>query len=89
MSSRTATITQGPITVPIRSSHETCQQCGADLSHTHPGITEDAQRRITELETQVKILTNKATAAGEFKFSPQDALREARLTTDKAMDLLI
>jgi len=74
MSSKTATILQVPTTVPIRSSQEVCQQCGADLSHSHCGITEDAQRRIVELETQVKILTNKATAAGKF-FSPlQDAL---------------
>ena len=32
---------------------------------SHP-IAEDAQRRIVELETQVKILTGKATAAGTF-----------------------
>ena len=74
MSSRTATIAQGPTTVPIRSSLETCQQCGADLSHSHPGVTEDAQRRITELEAQVKILTDKATAAGESRSSLQDTL---------------
>ncbi len=68
MSSKTATILQAPTTVPIRSSLETCQQCGADVSHSHLSITEDAQRRIAELETQVKILTDKATAAGESKF---------------------
>lgn len=44
-----------------------CDKCGSDLSHPHLGIAEDAQRRIVELEAQVKILTGKATAAGNFR----------------------
>lgn len=55
---------------PIISFTKTCHKCGADLSHSHPPVAEDAQRRISELETQVKILTGKATAAGTFLFSP-------------------
>ena len=42
----------------------TCQKCGADVSHVQQGIAEEAQRRIEELEQQVRILTDKATAAG-------------------------
>ena len=88
MSSKTATILQAPTTVPIRSSLDTCQHCGADLSHLHPGITEDAQTRIAELETQVKILTDKATAAGKSKSALEEELRQQRLETDEAMTLL-
>ena len=89
MSSRTATILQEPASVSIRSSLETCQQCGADLSHSHSGLAEDAQRRIAELEAQVKILTNKATAAGKSKFKTQDALHLSKLGINRAMHLLI
>ena len=49
---------------PINPLAQTCHSCGADLSHSH--IAQDAQRRISELEAQVKILTTKATAAGEW-----------------------
>lgn len=66
MSSVTTTILQPSPAAPFQnpSFTKTCHQCGADLSHSHPPIAEDAQRRIAELETQVKILTGKATAAG-------------------------
>lgn len=49
---------------PINPLIQSCQKCGADLTHTH--IAEDAQRRISELEAQVKILTGKATSAGKI-----------------------
>ena len=70
MSSVTTTVLQSsspaaPIPI-ITSFTKTCHQCGADLSHSHPPVAQDAQRRIAELETQVKILTSKATAAGTY-----------------------
>ena len=43
-----------------------CSNCGVNLLHTHQDIAQDAQRRIAELEDQVKVLTSKATAAGEL-----------------------
>lgn len=68
MSSVTTTVLQQPSAppLPITSLTKTCHQCGADLSQSHPPVPEDAQTRIAELETQVKILTGKATAAGTF-----------------------
>ena len=40
----------------------TCPQCGCDLSN-HPSAQE-SQQRIQELEAQVRLLNEKATAAG-------------------------
>lgn len=72
MSSVTTTVLQSSpaAPIPIPSFTKTCHQCGADLSHSHPPVPEDAQRRIAELETQVRILTGKATAAGTFFSCP-------------------
>lgn len=53
---------------PATAFTHTCQNCGADLSQSHTAVAEDAQRRISELEAQVKILTGKATAAGTLHF---------------------
>lgn len=71
MSASTTTLIQQPLTAPPYQTTftHTCDKCGADLTHTHPGIAEDARRRISELETQVKILTGKATAAGSSSMS--------------------
>ncbi len=55
---------QSTSSFPTTAFTHTCQKCGADLSQSHTAIAEDAQRRISELEAQVKILTGKATAAG-------------------------
>ena len=53
---------------PATAVAHTCQKCGAHLSQPHTAVAEDAQRRISELEAQVKILTGKATAAGTVPF---------------------
>ena len=79
MSLVTTTLLQDspPPPFPITSLTKTCHQCGAELSHSHPPVTEDAQNRIQELEAQVRILTGKATAAGTFSLpfcSPQNFL---------------
>lgn len=70
MSSITTTLLHSPSTAPFSapaaSLQQTCHKCGAELSHSHSAIAEDAQARISELETQVRILTGKATAAGVY-----------------------
>ena len=43
----------------------TCQKCGAEIPHSQLNGGIDAQQRIEELEAQVKILTLRATEAGE------------------------
>lgn len=64
---------------PVNATRELrdppCPHCGAGAAQegdTVPGantntIAGDAQRRISELEAEVKILTGKATAAGRSK----------------------
>ncbi|KAM0801928.1 hypothetical protein BDR22DRAFT_145844 [Usnea florida] len=63
---------------PITSLTKTCHQCGAELSHSHPPVTEDAQNRIQELETQVRILTGKATAAVDKLADYEDEIRQLK-----------
>jgi hypothetical protein len=48
----------------VTTPASTCPNCGVKVSQPHQDIPVDAQRRIEELEAQVKILTTKATAAG-------------------------
>ena len=71
MSSATTTILQPSPAAPFPTTSftQTCPKCGTELSHSHLDDAENAQRRISELETQVKILTGKATAAGTFPSS--------------------
>ncbi|MCJ1453897.1 hypothetical protein MMC28_004246 [Mycoblastus sanguinarius] len=80
MSSVTTTVLEAPSAAPFHTTAftQTCHKCGADLSHSHPGISEDAQRRISELETQVKILTGKATAAVDKLADYEDELRRLK-----------
>ena len=62
----TTTLQQQPSPAPVCTSVIiSCQNCGADLAPTQHHFTQDAQQRIEELEAQVKILTLRATAAGE------------------------
>ncbi|MDI1489503.1 MAG: hypothetical protein OHK93_008782 [Ramalina farinacea] len=56
-----------------------CHQCGADISYAAAtAVAEDAQRRITELEQQVRILTGKATAAVDKLADYEDQLHQLR-----------
>ncbi|MCJ1467737.1 hypothetical protein MMC07_006362 [Pseudocyphellaria aurata] len=77
MSSLSATLVEPPSTAPPFQStfSHVCDKCGANLSHPRLGIVDDAQRRIEELETQVKILTGKATAAVDKLADYEDELR--------------
>ena len=59
------TVLQAPSLQTAKISSPSCQQCGADIPYaTVSAAAEDARRRISELEAQVRILTGKATAAG-------------------------
>jgi len=49
---------------PSTANMTKCQNCGAELH------SDEAQRRITELEAQVRILSEKATNAGKLFFIP-------------------
>ncbi|KAI4210621.1 MAG: hypothetical protein LQ351_006500 [Letrouitia transgressa] len=57
------------------SSGQTCPQCGHNISH----IVQGSQRRISELETQVRILTDKATAAVDKLADYEDQIHQLRL----------
>ncbi|KAI9698639.1 MAG: hypothetical protein M1836_003748 [Candelina mexicana] len=69
-----------PVTVPSQPAPasstlaSTCPHCGASIEHARTDVNEDAQRRIAELESQVKILTGKATAAVDKLADYEDQL---------------
>lgn len=48
-----------------------CSNCGTQISHPGLEALQDAQARIQELESQVKILTLRATSAGTYISRPQ------------------
>ncbi|KAL2052500.1 hypothetical protein ABVK25_007372 [Lepraria finkii] len=65
-------------TVPV-TQNQICHSCGADLSHSDlASALEDARKRITELETQVRILTGKATAAVDKLADYEDQLHQLK-----------
>ncbi|KAG8530243.1 uncharacterized protein KY384_004743 [Bacidia gigantensis] len=83
----TVTILQPPpasrpiTTAPSIPFQSTCQQCGADVSYAAASAAaEDAQRRISELEAQVRILTGKATAAVDKLADYEDQLHQLKST---------
>ncbi len=47
---------------------QTCPNCGIGLPERadHSAVAEDAQKMIEDLQAQVRLLSQKATAAGEF-----------------------
>ncbi|KAA6408480.1 MAG: hypothetical protein FRX48_07562 [Lasallia pustulata] len=82
MSTTSTTTLVQPSTAPIRnSSAPACHNCGANLSHAQEhAVAQDAQQRISELETQVKLLTSKATAAVDKLADYEDELRQLKST---------
>jgi Ni,Fe-hydrogenase III large subunit len=58
-----------------RMQRGSCLSCGADLDMSE---AEEAQQRIKQLESQVELLTEKATAAGTL------TQRSARSSCDRA-----
>ncbi|KAH0538414.1 hypothetical protein FGG08_005014 [Glutinoglossum americanum] len=66
---------------PVPAAGPQCPNCGIKLPHSHhQDIPEDAQRRIEELEAQVKILTTKATAAVDKLADYEDELQRLKTT---------
>lgn len=53
---------------PSISLEQACPSCGADITNLLQQLAQSSQSRISELEAQVRILTDKATAAGELPF---------------------
>ncbi|KAI9765742.1 MAG: hypothetical protein M1840_007176 [Geoglossum simile] len=62
----------------VTASASTCPNCGHKVSQPHQDIPVDAQRRIEELEAQVKILTTKATAAVDKLADYEDELQRLK-----------
>ncbi|KAF7510436.1 hypothetical protein GJ744_006715 [Endocarpon pusillum] len=56
--------------------HTVCPQCGSGISHT--GSAEEAQRRILELEAQIRSLNTKAAAAADKLADYEDELNLLR-----------
>ncbi|KAL8686243.1 MAG: hypothetical protein Q9218_007242, partial [Villophora microphyllina] len=48
---------------PQASLDQACPSCGGDITKVLQTLAHSFQSRISELETQVRILTDKATAA--------------------------
>ncbi|KAI9831316.1 MAG: hypothetical protein M1819_005090 [Sarea resinae] len=63
---------------PLLSPAASCPNCGAGLFHPHHEVAEHAQRRIEELEAQVRILTGKASAAVDKLADYEDQLRQLK-----------
>lgn len=59
------------------STDALCPQCGAQLPPSE--VSEEAQRRITELENEVRILTGKATTAGTRPTASKIRLRYRKM----------
>ncbi|KAL8749890.1 MAG: hypothetical protein Q9184_006622 [Pyrenodesmia sp. 2 TL-2023] len=57
---------------------QTCPSCGADISNLIQNLPQSAQSRISELETQVRILTDKATAAVDKLADYEDQLHQLK-----------
>lgn len=63
------TFSPGSSSAGPASATEPCPHCGAP-ANLLPSASDDAQRRISELEQQVRLLSDKATAAGKPSPSP-------------------
>ncbi|KAI9820986.1 MAG: hypothetical protein M1832_003458 [Thelocarpon impressellum] len=82
----TATLRPAPsaaLSFTTPSSASTCPNCGTGIAGEHADGP-DAQRRIAELEGQVKILTGKATAAVDRLADYEDELRQLKSAQSKA-----
>lgn len=56
-----------------------CPSCGVGLPETdHSRLATDAQQQIEDLQAQVRLLNEKATAAGMFSPSPSPPLSFAK-----------
>ncbi|MCJ1281602.1 hypothetical protein MMC26_000922 [Xylographa opegraphella] len=78
MSTTSVTLVERPrMSTPVNSvAVTTCPNCGAKTHEEHAYGAQEAQRKIEELEAQIKILTLKATEAVERATDYEDALRQ-------------
>ncbi|KAI9686177.1 MAG: exosome 3'-_5 exonuclease subunit ski4 (Csl4) [Bathelium mastoideum] len=60
-----------------------CPHCGIAFPHTHDDLASTAQKRIEELESQVKVLTSKATEAVDKLADYEDDLRRLKSATQQ------
>lgn len=68
------------------SAHShTCPNCGTLYSHPSDQYSDKDKQRIAELESQVKILTDKATAAVDKLADYEDELRQLKSSQDGAV----
>ncbi|KAI4197452.1 MAG: hypothetical protein LQ350_005891 [Teloschistes chrysophthalmus] len=66
---------------PQASINQACPSCGADINNILQTLAQSFQCRISELETQVRILTGKATAAVDKLADYEDQLHQLKSTS--------
>ncbi|KAI4093096.1 MAG: hypothetical protein LQ348_007358 [Seirophora lacunosa] len=62
---------------------QTCPSCGADITNLLQKLAERTQSRVSELETQVRILTDKATAAVDKLADYEDQLHQLKASSSQ------
>lgn len=82
--STTMTLTMPGLPPPSLSAVPCCPKCGTDISLTIPPDTalRDAQRQIDDLQAQVRLLNDKATAAVDRWADYEDELAQLRKELD-------
>ncbi|KAL8776256.1 MAG: hypothetical protein Q9194_003269 [Teloschistes cf. exilis] len=68
---------------PQASTDQACPFCGADINNILQTLAQSFQNRISELETQVRILTGKATAAVDKLADYEDQLHQLKSTSQE------
>ncbi|KAF2489801.1 hypothetical protein BU16DRAFT_622410 [Lophium mytilinum] len=64
----------------LRVQAHTCPKCGAEYAHTLDEHNDSDKRRISELESQIRLLTEKATSAVDKLTDYEDELRRLKST---------
>ncbi|KAI4112053.1 MAG: hypothetical protein LQ339_000060 [Xanthoria mediterranea] len=72
-----STVTSHPPLTTI-ALEQACPSCGADITNLLQQLAQSAQSRIAELEAQVRILTDKATAAVDKLADYEDQLHQLK-----------
>ncbi|KAL8663535.1 MAG: hypothetical protein Q9168_008075 [Polycauliona sp. 1 TL-2023] len=66
---------------PTITLEQACPSCGADITNLLQQLAQSTQSRISELEAQVRILTDKATAAAPPNLAPNPPTTSTLTTT--------
>ncbi|KAL8677609.1 MAG: hypothetical protein Q9186_005968 [Xanthomendoza sp. 1 TL-2023] len=67
----------------MMTSEQACPSCGADITNLLEKLAQSTQSRISELEAQVRILTDKATAAVDKLADYEDQLHQLKSSSQK------